>query len=338
VSSSKYLWKPIERLTDAERAIDLSVMDPVYQEWRRVSERLVESSPGVLERFGEQLVRSLSIETGILERLYVLDRGTTEALVAGGFVESLVSRSSTDMEPARLIEILRDQEAGIELVKDCVAGQRRLTKGFIHELHAILTRHQDTTVAVDQFGNRLQIPLRRGQFKKRPNNPRRPDGILHEYCPPVQVDSEVDNLLAWLDEVEDQDPILVTAWFHHRFTQIHPYQDGNGRVGRALATLIMLRAGLLPPVIDRDMSAAYLAALESADRGRLQPLVRLFARLARAAILRACSMDTSIRGGAQSTIRSSSRSSRKTGRRLTIAARRQAKELAAALRSLPTRP
>jgi Fic family protein len=182
----------------------------------------------------------LSVETGILERLYDLDRGTTEALVANGFVEALVSRSSTDIEPSRLIDILRDQEAAIQLVIDCVAGRRALTKSVVHELHSILTKHQDTTTAINQFGNRRQISLLKGQFKQLPNNPERPHGTVHEYCPPIHLESEMDSLLAWLAEYSQEDPVIVSAWFHHRFTQIHPYQDGNGRVARALTTLVLL--------------------------------------------------------------------------------------------------
>ena len=136
---SDYKWKPIEPLSDRDRQIDLAAMRPLYETWRASKERLRQSSPASLKEFSRRLVRRLSIETGILERLYDLDRGTTEALVAHGFVEDLVSRSSTDIEPSRLIDILRDQEAAIQLVMDCVAGNRPLTKGVIHELHSILT-------------------------------------------------------------------------------------------------------------------------------------------------------------------------------------------------------
>jgi Fic family protein len=236
-------------------------------------------------------VRRLSVETGILERLYDVDRGTTEALVAVGFREDLVARSSTDIEPARLISVLQDQEAAIQLVMDCVAQQRPLTKGLLHELHAILTRNQDTTTAVDQFGNRFEMTLVHGKFKEQPNNPCRPDGSIHEYCPPIQVEAEVEKLLSMLSEYGDEDPMVVATWAHHRFTQIHPYQDGNGRVGRALITMLLLQADLLPLVIDRDLRLEYLNALETADGGNLHPLGILFARLERNAILQALSID-----------------------------------------------
>jgi len=286
-----YKWKPIEPLADRDRAIDLADIRPLYESWRASKERLQQSSQAGLKEFNQRLIRRLSVETGILERIYDLDRGTTEALVAHGFVEELVSRSSTDIEPSRLIDILRDQEAAIQLMIDCVAHSRDLTKGVIHELHAILTRHQSTTSAIDQFGNRFEIPLLKGKFKEQPNNPSRPDGSLHEYCPPIHVESETDNLLAWLSGYAAEDPILVAAWLHHRFTQIHPYQDGNGRVARALTTLILLRADLLPLVIDRNLRVDYIKALEAADASDLSPLASIFAGLERSAILQALSVD-----------------------------------------------
>lgn len=287
----EYKWKRIEPLSDRDRDIDLAALQPLYETWRTSGARLAESSKENLKEFSRQLVRRLSIETGILERIYDLDRGTTEALVAHGFAEDLVSRSSTDIEPSKLIDILRDQEAAIQLVMDCVAGNRALSKGLLHELHAILTRHQETTTAIDQFGNRREIPLLKGKFKELPNNPRRPDGSVHEYCPPVHVESEVDQLLYWFEEYRDDDPIIVATWLHHRFTQIHPYQDGNGRVARAITTLVLLGAGLLPLVLDRDLRVEYIEALEIADRSDLSRLAALFARLERSAIMQALSID-----------------------------------------------
>lgn len=286
-----YVWKPIEPLGAVERRIDLAAMRPLYENWRASRKRIQQSSQAQLADFNQRLIRRLSIETGILERLYDLDRGTTEALVAHGFAEDLITRSNTNIEPSRLIDLLRDQEAAVQLVIDCVAKSRELTKGLVHELHAILTRHQETTTAVDQFGRRLDIPLVKGKYKEQPNNPRRPEGTTHEYCPPLHVDSEMDKLIQWLTEYSDDDPVIVAAWAHHRFTQIHPYQDGNGRVSRALTTMILLRSGLLPLVIDRDLRVEYINSLEAADLGDLAPIANMFARLERNAILQALSVD-----------------------------------------------
>jgi Fic family protein len=286
-----YIWRPIEPLSDTERRIDLAAMGPLYESWRASKKRIQQSSPTQLADFNQRLIRRLSVETGILERLYDLDRGTTEALVAHGFAEELVTRSNTNIEPSRLIDLLHDQEAAIQLVIDCIGKKRELTKGLIHELHAILTRHQETTTAVDQFGTRLEISLLKGAYKQQPNNPKRLDGSMHEYCPPLHVDSEMGKLIEWLSAYSDDDPIIVATWIHHRFTQIHPYQDGNGRVARALTTMMLLRADLLPLIVDRDLRVEYINALEAADLGSLTDLATIFARLERTAILQALSVD-----------------------------------------------
>jgi Fic family protein len=335
---SDYQWKPIAPLSDGERKIDLGAMRPIYETWHTSRDRLRETSSAGLNDFTQKLVRRMSIETGILERLYELDRGTTEALVAHGFVEELVSRSSTDIEPSRLIDILRDQEAAIQLVMDCVSGKRELSKSVIHELHAILTRHQDTTTAVDQLGNRKEIPLLKGRYKQHPNNPRRPDGTAHEYAPPLHVEKEMENLLDWLKTYTKEDPVIVATWLHHRFTQIHPYQDGNGRVARAITALVLLRADLLPLVIDRDLRIEYIEALEAADLGDLTKLAEIFARLERGAIMQALSVDADQEISHQKTLTSAVIESlaHKFGRRKEArdAQLRQVNNLAIALRTL----
>jgi hypothetical protein len=83
-------------------------------------------------------------------------------------------------------------------------------------------------------------------------------------------------------------PIEVeAAWIHHRFTQIHPYQDGNGRVARALASLGFIRAGWFPVVVTRDDRARYIDALEVADEGELRSLVSLFVDVQKRALFQA---------------------------------------------------
>jgi hypothetical protein len=111
-------------------------------------------------------------------------------------------------------------------------------------------------------------------------------------------------MLGWLSTYATEDPIIVAAWLHHRFTQIHPYQDGNGRVARALTTLVLLRSELLPLVIERDLRSGYIASLEAADSDDLSSLAALFARLERNAILQALSVDADAEISHQQTLTS----------------------------------
>ena len=291
---SDYLWKPIEPLSEEDLSVDIAGNQSLYESWATAKERLGETAKNQANEFTDKLIRRLSIETGVLERLYDLDRGTTEALVQHGFVEDIVSHATTNISPSSLMDYLIDQQAAIQLVMDVIGRSRPLSKSVIHELHSILTRHQETSTAIDQFERRREIPLLKGKFKEQPNNPRRPDGSMHEYCPPIQVESEMDRLLEMFHSYDGRDPVLVSAWIHHRFTQIHPYQDGNGRLARVIVTMVLLQKKLLPVVIDRDIRTDYLDALEKADSGNLSPLVRLFAKLEQNAILQALSIDTEV--------------------------------------------
>lgn len=83
-------------------------------------------------------------------------------------------------------------------------------------------------------------------------------------------------------------PVEVeAAWLHHRFAQIHPYQDGNGRVARALASLLFLKAGRFPAVVTRDDRSRYIEALETADEGDLRPFVGFLVYVQRRALFQA---------------------------------------------------
>jgi hypothetical protein len=155
-------------------------------------------------------------------------------------------------------------------------------------VHAALLFHQDTATVVDQFGV-FETELLKGRYKQRPNNPTRPDGSPHEYCPPEHVEAEMDRLITMHAEHEARGvPVEVeAAWLHHRFAQIHPYQDGNGRVARALASLVFLKPGWFPVVVTRDDRPRYIDALEVADEGDLRSLIALFVDVQKRALFQA---------------------------------------------------
>lgn len=149
---------------------------------------------------------------------------------------------------------------------------------------------------MDQFGNIVELALLKGAWKQQSNNPQRKDGTMHSYCPPINVQDEMDRLVKWHEEHRERgvSPEVEAAWFHHRFTQIHPCQDGNGRVTRALASLVFLRAGWFPLVFLGDRRVEYLGALEEADRGNIEPLIALFGQVQRKAFQRALSLSEDV--------------------------------------------
>ena len=241
-----------------------------------------------LKEFNERLAREWAIETGILEGLYTLDRGITRLLIEQGIDESLISHDATDKPSSQVAAHIHDQKEAVDWLFELVKSYRPFSESFIKELHALITRSQETATGIDTLGRKVEIPLLHGAYKTWPNNPTKA-GIVHEYCPPEQVTVEMERLVDFHDRYRAQGvaPEVFAAWLHHRFTQIHPFQDGNGRVARALASLVFLREGWFPLVIHRDQRPDYIDALEAADRGYLDPLIDMFASTQRKAFVNA---------------------------------------------------
>lgn len=274
--SPAHVWSPITDLTSDDLAARSDELTPLSAVWLEARQGL--SGDLAVKGFNDRLQREWAIETGILERIYSLDRGITQLLIERGIDASLIPNDATDRPPELVATMIRDQESAVDFLFDLVAQRRDLSLSFIKEMHALMTRHQTTTVGVDQFGRELEIPLEHGAFKTWPNNPTRADGSLHQYCPPEQVEGEMERLLEMhARHMRDGVPPEVeSAWLHHRFTQIHPFQDGNGRIARALASLVFIRNSWFPLVITRDDRAQYLDSLEQADENGLSSLILLF--------------------------------------------------------------
>ena len=257
-------------------------MDALREAWRSQLGKLTEDER---KQTRQRTLRRLAIETGIIERLYDIDWGLTLTLIAEGFARDVVERASGKVDDQTLATLIAQRDS-LDLVIDVVNQERRLTPSFIKQLHHALTRTQSHYTAVDALGQTVQRALPRGQWKQWPNHVARPDGTLLEYCPPEHIDSEMDNLCSWYEDLETRDvhALIKAAWLHHRFVQIHPFADGNGRVARALMLLVMQRHLYAPLVVDRFHRPAYIAALDRANDGDLAPLVQLFANLESSAL------------------------------------------------------
>lgn len=293
-------WRPI---TDYEMAPadladrELAALSSVWLEQRAELEK-----SSHLSDFVNRLKREWAIETGLIERVYTLDRGMTEAMIEKGVDEAVRSHRSdqvSEQVSESTVAMIGDQQDAIESLFDFVKGNRLLSTSYIKELHSLFTRHQETVEGQDQFGRTMHVPLLRGDYKQLPNNPTRPNGTVHAYCPPEHVAAEMDSLVEMHAKHGDAAPEVEAAWLHHRFVQIHPFQDGNGRIARALATLIFIKANWLPLVVRDQDREDYIAALEQADEGQLRPLVDFFAKLQRKQFIKALGiardLDTQVR-------------------------------------------
>lgn len=272
-------WSPITQLDGTvEETLrgDLAPVDILHRSWRRFTASLDEADRHTLRR---RTLRKHAIETGIIERLYDIDWGVTEQLVAEGLTREAVARAGGELSEG-VLAMLQAQFEGLQLAAEYVREDWPLTTSFIRQLHALITRSQMYYEATDALGRRTRAKLNHGSFKTLPNNVRRDDGSLLEFAPPEQIDGEIERLVKWHNRMEDVHPVVSAAWLHHRFVQIHPFQDGNGRVARALTLVALGRAQYPPLVVEDRHRPDYLRSLDLANDGDLTKLGRLFAKLA----------------------------------------------------------
>jgi Fic family protein len=293
-------WEPIRDLpADWHQTLVDPSMISYVKFWNDEAVKLREKD--LYKRFLERLKREWSIETGAIEGLYTLSDGATMALIEQGLDAALIAHDDTNQSPFEVILKIRDQQQAIQGLYQFISGDRLLGTSYVKELHSVLTQHQPTYVGRDTLGNVVTRDLPRGVWKTTFNNVEHPDGSIFDYCPPEHVAQEMDNLISMHEEhlAKGVPPDVEAAWLHHRFTLIHPFTDGNGRVARCLATLVLLKSFWLPLVIRRDSSTRaerteYIQSLRAADTGDLAPFVRLIGSLQRRAIRNALSLSEQV--------------------------------------------
>jgi Fic family protein len=101
-------------------------------------------------------------------------------------------------------------------------------------------------------------------------------GAVVEPPPPEEVGPRMQALAAWLAAPGDGEPIVDAARLLTWFSNIHPFVEGNGRAGRLLADLMLLKRGLIRALIRDDARETFREALRRAQRDdELSPLVNL---------------------------------------------------------------
>ncbi len=128
------------------------------------------------------------------------------------------------------------------------------------------------SLIIDLHKNIMKNIDERTGYKRVPNALLGRDIVL---TPPNKVPEEMKKLLEWYKESKKSIyPLELAFKFHHKFEGIHPFADGNGRVGRMLLNYILIRAGYFPVIIRKTQRNKYLKALQAADHNKYIPLVR----------------------------------------------------------------
>lgn len=98
--------------------------------------------------------------------------------------------------------------------------------------------------------------------------------------PARQVPGLMRDWISWVngDDAQRYEPIMRAAIAHHGFEAVHPFEDGNGRCGRLLLNLMLMRDGYPPALLLREWRDGYLIALDTANAGNYRPLGNLIGR------------------------------------------------------------
>ena len=120
-------WSPITDLTDDDHAAASEELPALARTWDQVRDTL---DPRQVDDFNERLKREWAIETGIIERLYTLDRGTTRLLIEHGIDAALIASDSTDQAPEQVAGIIEDHAEVVDWLFDAVAERRPVSLSF----------------------------------------------------------------------------------------------------------------------------------------------------------------------------------------------------------------
>ena len=127
------LWDYIS-FSDNWKNCDTSLLDDIAPSWFARRE-VLQANSKEYEEFINRLKRRHAIETGIVERIYDVDKGVTETLINEGFISSLVSHGDTNVPKQTLFNHLQDHLDAVDYIFDVVKENRPLTQGYILELY-----------------------------------------------------------------------------------------------------------------------------------------------------------------------------------------------------------
>lgn len=199
-----------------------------------------------------------------------LTYGETELLIIQG--------KTTGQHELREYEEMKAHDVAIHHIRELAQEERPITEGDIRGLNQIILKEPFWKEAVTADGQPSRKQIIPGMYKTTPNNVKTATGEMFMFKSPEETPLAMAELTAWFREnLEDEsvDLALFLATFHHRFSIIHPFDDGNGRTMRLLVNYALLKRGYLPIIIKSESKKEYLGALGAADAGDLKPFVHL---------------------------------------------------------------
>jgi Fic family protein len=191
--------------------------------------------------------------------------------------------SSTRIEGSKLSDRAVEQLLSNLEIRSFATRDEQEVAGYAELMDLAFSSWQDIPFTENHIKQLHQILLRfsekdtghRGSYKTNPNSVAAFDergiqiGIVFQTASPFDTPRLMTELVAWVNEEREEahlHPLLIIALCVVVFLEIHPFQDGNGRLSRVLTTLLLLQAGYayapyssLESVVEQSKEAYYLA-------------------------------------------------------------------------------
>lgn len=165
--------------------------------------------------------------------------------------------------PLTLIE-QQNQKVCYEFLLGKSIAKEPLSISLIREIHRVLT---EGTYDAQRYVERGERP---GEFKKHDYV----TGVNEVGSQPDEVEGDFAELIDEVNAIGQKVPLKAGAYFHARFEHIHPFADGNGRVGRTLLNYWLMINDHPPMIIYEEDKRTYYTALQKYDeQERLDALV-----------------------------------------------------------------
>ncbi|NJN35262.1 MAG: Fic family protein, partial [Saprospiraceae bacterium] len=170
---------------------------------------------------------------------------------------------------------IKGHNEAINFLQSLVKDDRDLTESDIRALHKMILVEPYQIEGISAGGQRATKTVLLGEYKKLPNHVKTQTGEIHYYANPEDVPFKMAELVGWFNEIrqnENVTPSVLAAIFHHKFVEIHPFDDGNGRLSRILMNLILMQKGYPPAIIKLKERTDYYAALGLADKNEYKQI------------------------------------------------------------------
>jgi Fic family protein len=256
-------------IADQNLGIDSALATDVESAMREIS-KLDDTHGADLEALGVLLLRTESVASSKIEAV----------------------EASLD-DYARALHGIRTNPSAVSMVAATTALDTMINDGTRHdriELAAITSAHE--ALMRDEPGEAPYAGRLRTVQNWIGGSNYSPRGALYVPPPPATIPDYIDDLLTFANR--DDVPVLVQAAIAHaQFESIHPFTDGNGRIGRALINTVLRRRGATTRVVVPLASALvarrdrYFDLLNAYRTGDVRPLIATFAHSSRIAAFEA---------------------------------------------------